>query len=133
MQSLKVRDYMDTQPVVTTADTDIYKAVDLFIDKKISGITVVNEQHEVVGMLSELDCLHATLHCSYMREICGRVEDFMTKKVDTVGPEDNILELVKVFEEYKRRRFPVVENGKLIGQLSCRNLLQAVRKFTEAN
>lgn len=133
MQSLMVRDYMDKHPAVISADMDIYSAVDLFINRKISGITVVNAHNEVVGMLSELDCLRSALHCSYMREICGKVEDFMTKKVDTVGPEDNILELAKVFEEHKRRRFPVIDDGKLIGQLSCRNLLQAVQKFTKEN
>lgn len=133
MESLKVRDYMDPQPVVITADMNIYEAVALFINQKISGITVVNDKKEVVGMLSELDCLKSTLHCSYMREMCGKVEDFMTKKVDTIGPEDNILELAKVFEEHKRRRFPVVEEGRLVGQLSCRNLLQAVHKFAQQN
>ena len=58
----------------------------------------------------------------------GDVKDFMSTNVTTVNPEMGIVDLAQMLQETHFRRLPVVENGKLIGQVSRRDLLKAIQK-----
>ena len=55
------------------------------------------------------------------------VKDFMSTNVTTVNPEMGIVDLAQMLQETHFRRLPVVENGKLIGQVSRRDLLKAIQ------
>ena len=57
----------------------------------------------------------------------GDVKDFMSTNVTTVNPEMGIVDLAQMLQETHFRRLPVVENGKLIGQVSRRDLLKAIQ------
>ena len=63
---------------------------------------------------------------SYYSETGGCVRDFMSTELTTVGPEMGIVDLAQFFQEKHFRRLPVVENGKLIGQVSRRDILKAI-------
>jgi len=130
LNSIKVRDHMVKHPATVHPDTDLFQAIHVLLANKISGVTVVNERKEVVGMLSEMDCLKAILNGSYHGEVGGIVSQFMISNVETIGPEDNVLEIAQDMFSNKRRRLPVVEDGIMVGQLSCRNVLKAVKDFS---
>jgi CBS domain-containing protein len=49
----------------------------------------------------------------------------MIKDVETIDGNMNIFDAATKFLESKRRRFPIVENGKLIGQISQKDILKA--------
>ena len=55
------------------------------------------------------------------------MKDFMSTNVTTVNPEMGIVDLAQMLQETHFRRLPVVENGKLIGQVSRRDLLKAIQ------
>lgn len=128
-RSINAKDYMTRDPVVFKTNTDLFEAIHIILERKITGATVLNDSNEVVGMMSEMDCLKAILDGSYYGTVGGTVGDYMTKEVFTVQDEMDITSVAKVILDNKRRRIPVVDNGKFIGQLSCRSILQAIKDF----
>jgi CBS domain-containing protein len=132
LKSVKVRDHMLKKPVLVHPDTDIFEAMHLILVNKISGVTVVDNRHRPVGILSELDCLGAILSPSYHQEEIGvhKVESYMSSPVESVFADENIIEVAQSMLDHKRRRRPVVDSeGILIGQLTCRQLLRAIKEM----
>lgn len=127
LQSDKVKDYMAANLVTFTPDMDIMDAVSELIRKRISGATVLDEHGNIVGILSQRDCLKVTLHASYYSEGgAGRVAEYMREEVTTVDADMSILELAELFLTRPMRRYPVVENNRLVGQISIRDVLRAL-------
>jgi CBS domain-containing protein len=130
LQSVNLRDYMLPNPVKVKPDDSVLDAMQVIIDNKISGVCVVDVDGNLVGILSELDCLRAALGATYNNTGVGLVRDNMTgDNLLVAHPEENILDVAQDMLLKKHRRRPVVENGRLIGQITCRQLLSAVKKF----
>ena len=130
LKSVNLRDYMLTHPVKVKPDDNIADAMRVIIDNKISGVCVVDAHGNLNGVLSELDCLRATLGAIYNESGIGLVKEHMTADNLLVAhPDENILDVAQDMLVKKHRRRPVVENGRLIGQITCRQLLSAVKKF----
>lgn len=132
LKSVKVRDHMLKKPVLVHPETDLFEAMHLILVNKISGVTVVDNRHRPVGILSELDCLGAILSGTYHQEEIGvhKVETYMSSPVETVRPDENIIEVAQSMLDRKRRRRPVVDDeGILIGQVTCRQLLRAIKEM----
>ena len=130
LQSVNLRDYMLTNPVKVKPDDSVLDAMQVILDNKISGVCVVDLDGNLVGILSELDCLRAALGATYNNTGVGLVQDHMTgDNLLVAHPEENILDVAQDMLLKKHRRRPVVENGRLIGQITCRQLLSAVKKF----
>lgn len=130
-KSVKVRDYMNTEPVTFSPHTDLFKAIDMLVAHRISGAPVVDEQGYLVGVLSESDCLRGILSGSYFEEACGSVGAFMSEVVETIDADADILKAAAHFVERGRRRLPVMDHGRLVGQISRRDLLRALKSFNE--
>ncbi|MGY5452509.1 CBS domain-containing protein [Agarivorans sp. MS3-6] len=129
LSSIQAINHMTKNPVTVKPSTSLFDAIDIMLTAKVSGATVLNDQREVVGVISEIDCLQAILKGTYHGEIGGMVKEFMTEEVDSVGPEMDILAVAEKLINDKRRRMPVVQNGKFIGQYSIRSILNAVKEF----
>jgi|TARA_B110000977_G_scaffold157010_1_gene199867 CBS domain-containing protein len=128
--SVDLRDYMLTNPIKIKADENLLDAMGLIIDNKVSGVCVVDTQGMLVGVLSEMDCLNAVLDATYNEGSIGCVQDYMTRDhILSAKPSDDIIDIAQDMLVHKHRRRPVVENGKLVGQITCRQLLSAVKKF----
>ena len=130
LKSVNLRDYMLANPVKVKPEDNVVDAMRAIIDNKISGVLVVDAEGNLVGMLSELDCLRATLGATYNDTGIGLVSEHMSADNLLVAhPDENILDVAQDMLLKKHRRRPVVENGRLIGQITCRQLLSAVKKF----
>jgi len=129
LKSIKVRDYMTTHLVTFKADMDLFEAIATLQEHKISGAPVIDDNGRLIGMLSEGDCLTGVIKDIYYKEAGGRVGDFMTTEVATIGPEDDIVDIAVLFNEKRRRRFPVIDDEQLVGQISQRDILRAVMEF----
>ncbi|MFV0278567.1 MAG: CBS domain-containing protein [Parahaliea sp.] len=130
LKSVNLRDYMLTNPVKVKATDNILEAMRVIIDNKISGVCVVDDQNNLVGILSEMDCLRAALSAIYNEGAVGNVGEYMASDNLVVAhPNEDIVNVAKDMLEKNKRRRPVVEGGKLVGQITCRQLLNAVRKF----
>jgi len=131
LNSVKLKDHMIENPVTVRSDADLFDAVALILDHRISGLCVVDGDGNLVGVLSELDCLRATLSASYEnRTRVGSVGDYMTKDVISADLDDDIVEVAADMLKNRHRRRPILKNGKLVGQISCRQLLAAMRAFS---
>ncbi|MGB7842120.1 MAG: CBS domain-containing protein [Salinimicrobium sp.] len=122
-----VSDYMVTELVTFTQDQTIFEVMELLMKHNISGGCVVNENNELMGVISEGDCMKHISDSQYynMPMDNNKVENRMTCNVTTIDAELNVLDAAKKFIEHKHRRFPIVQNGKLVGQISQRDVLQA--------
>lgn len=127
--SPKARDYMSTDLITFGPDTDIHRAIRTLLEKRISGAPVVDEPDRLVGILSTKDCLRVAFSASYHRELGGTVSDYMSRDVKTVDADADIVEVAEMFVKGPYRRFPVTDNGRMIGLLARRDILKAIEDF----
>ncbi|MBD0824744.1 MULTISPECIES: CBS domain-containing protein [Aestuariibaculum] len=132
---LKVSDYMSTDLITFTPDQTIEAAIEALIHHKISGGPVINEKHELVGIISEGDCIKKISESRYynMPMQDKTIENYMAKNVETIDGNMNIFDAANKFLNAKRRRFPIVENGKLVGLISQKDILKAAMKLKGQN
>jgi len=121
-----VKDYMARTLVTFKPDMDVLDAVHTLVNKRIAGAPVVDDSGNLVGMLSELDCLKIALHAGYHGDWGGPVSDYMTKGAETVDAEMSIIDLAQQFINSSYRRYPVVDNNRFVGQISRRDVLRAL-------
>ena len=132
LQSVTLRDYIMAHPLKVKADANVLDAMQVIIDNKVSGLCVVDDADNLVGILSELDCLRAVLSATYNKTGIGEVREHMASDNLVVAhPDEDIVDVAQDMLVKNKRRRPVVENGKLIGQITCRQLLTAVKKFRQ--
>jgi CBS domain-containing protein len=131
LKSIKVRDYMTRHLVTFRSDMDLFTAINRLLEHRISGAPVVDAQGHLIGLLSEGDCLRAILSGAYYDSVGGVVGDYMTVAVETISLEADIIELSERMLHGRRRRIPVVENGRLVGQISRHDVLRAVKEFAQ--
>jgi len=131
MHPVLVADYMATRLVTFHPDQSIYEVVHILLARKISGRPVVNAENELVGVISEGDCLKEVVKGKYhdMPVLSGKVADHMATDVVSIGPAMTIFDVAKLFLERRLRRFPVVLEGKLVGQISQKDVMKAVLKI----
>lgn len=124
----KVRDYMDTVVQTLSPETQILDAVDFLLEKHVTGAPVVDEQNMVLGILTEKDCLNLLAAGSDADVPKGTVADFMTTDVQTIPPSMNVYFCAGLFLNTSVRRFPVVDQGKLVGAITRFDILRAIQK-----
>ena len=129
-KSVEVREYMRTPRTVKQSVT-VSEASQVIIENRVSGVVVVDDAGNLVGMLSELDCMRAIVSAVYNGGTPGAelVQAVMTKEVAVNSPSEDIITVAAEMLKQKHRRRPIVENGKLVGQISCRQLLRAINDF----
>ena len=126
LKSCVVKDYMARTVVTFKPDTPVLDAVHTLVKNRIAGAPVVDDEGNLVGILSELDCMKVALQAGYYGDYGGPVRDFMSKGVKTVNIEMSIVDLAQVFIDSSYRRFPVTDNNRLVGQISRRDVLRAL-------
>ncbi|MDA9874609.1 MAG: CBS domain-containing protein [Flavobacteriaceae bacterium] len=133
--SLKVSDYMTTNLITFTPDQSIESVMQSLIKYRISGGPVVNANKELIGIISEGDCIKQISESRYynMPIQDQTIEKYMVKNVDTIDGNMNIFDAANKFLASKRRRFPIVENGQLVGQISQKDVLKAAMEMKGHN
>ncbi|HET7797046.1 CBS domain-containing protein [Nevskia sp.] len=129
LDSVKVREYMTTKLVTFTPDMEVMQAVHTLVEKGISGAPVLDAKGNLVGMLSQRDCLDIALVAAQDSCIAGPVAQFMSSSPVTVDPDTNLTQLATMFTTAPFRRYPVIENGKLVGQISRSDVLRAISRM----
>ncbi|MCD8513100.1 MAG: CBS domain-containing protein [Nitrincola sp.] len=132
LRSVKAQDYMASKLVTFSPEMDLFKALMTLREYKLSASPVINEDGDLVGLLSEVDGLRAILSQTYHEEEMGsggKVADYMATKVDTVNHDADIIAVSKIFIDKGRRCLPVVKSGKLVGMITRGDVLQAVEDF----
>ena len=127
-QSLTVEDYMATKLVTFHPDQPMHEVVETLMKHRISGGPVVNDNGDLVGIISEGDCLKEVVRGKYdnMPIFSGLVKEHMAENVVTMKPDQNIFQAARMFLQMRFRRFPIVKDGKLVGQVSQKDIMKAV-------
>ncbi len=128
---IKVSDYMTQKLITFSPDQSVMEVMESLIKYKISGGPVVSKDNELLGIISEGDCIKQINESRYynMPMENYNVEKFMAKDVDTIDGNASIFDAADKFLNSKRRRFPILEDGKLVGQISQKDVLKAALKL----
>jgi len=128
MISLNVRDYMATDLVTLDPDSSILAAGHILIDHEISGAPVVDSVGKMIGIFTERDCMRVALQVEFYGMPGGIVRDVMTIDIKSVTSDESILKVAEMFIEGSFNRYPVIDNGRLVGQISRRDVMRALGK-----
>jgi CBS domain-containing protein len=126
---LTARDIMAKRLITFRADQPIDEAIKTLLKHGISGAPVVDDEHHLIGILSELDCLRTLSSDEFLgdeQEEAGLVGHFMSTEAQTIEPDLGVYRIAHHFITGAIRRLPVVEDGRLIGQVSRRDVLRAI-------
>ena len=129
---LTVEDIMTSNVICFTTEQTIHDVMKAFIKNRISGGPVVNDQKQLIGIISEGDCIQQISESRYYNLPISKkntVGKAMVKKVETINADMNIFDAAKQFLTSKRRRFPILKNGKLIGLISQKDVLKAAMQL----
>lgn len=130
---LTARDLMRTHLITFRVDQTILEAIESLTKNQISGGPVVDAEGEMVGILSELDCLRMLASDEFYQEEqeeSALVMHFMTTGGKTIPPDLGIYAISHYFLTTPIRRLPVVEHGRLIGQISRRDVLRGMEEMS---
>lgn len=130
-EGIRVSDYMTRNLTTFSPDQSVMEVMTLLVKHKISGGPVVNDKNELVGIISEGDCMKQISESRYYNQPMEdvKVSQHMAKDVDTIDGNMNVFDAANKFLESKHRRFPIIEDGKLVGQISQKDVLKAALKL----
>jgi CBS domain-containing protein len=126
------RDVMVRALITVRPEMPALEAIAVLTGRDISGAPVVGPGGELLGLLSEHDCLRALANAEYHednQEHILVVSDLMTRMGHTIPPDLDLYAIAAKFVTLRVRRLPVVEAGRLLGQVSRRDVLKAVLKM----
>ncbi|GGD50689.1 CBS domain-containing protein [Muriicola marianensis] len=132
---LSVRDYMTRDLITFRPDQSVEEVIDLLIKHRISGGPVVDDDGKLVGVISEGDCIKHVSESRYFNMPVGEntVSNRMIRDVETIDGDMNIFDAANKFLTARRRRFPILENGRLVGQISQKDILKATVQLKSQN
>jgi CBS domain-containing protein len=114
---------MNTEVVTLHTSATVEEAIRTLLHHKISGTPVVDDDDDVVGVVTEYQFLEAVYDPEVKQH---RVGDLMTKDLLAVHEETHLPDIANLFVMHRVRRIPVIDNGKVIGVISRRDLLRQV-------
>src|SRR5687768_16599480 len=117
---------MILDPITLHEEAVLADALKLMKDNKIGGIPIVNDQNQLVGILTNRDMRFET-------DMSKKVKSVMTSTNLITAPEGTDLKKAKtILSQYKIEKLPVVNKaGKLIGLITYRDILQ-LHSFPDA-
>lgn len=146
---MKVSDIMTPHVLSVPPEESVVTAAQLMLEKRISGLPVIDAGGKLVGIVTEGDFLRRAetgtrrqrprwieffmgpgrLADEYVRLSGRKVGDVMTGEVQTVAPDASLEQIVRLMERHRIKRVPVVHDGKVVGIVTRANLLRAVASF----
>lgn len=120
---IKVRSIMTKEVITISKDSSILEAARQMITKSVSSLVVI-EKNKPVAIISENDIVNGIISKK------TKIKDVMSKEFMIISPLTRFSEIVKSLREKRIKRFPVVENGKLIGLITETDVIETTRDFT---
>ena len=107
-------------------DQPIREAAAYLVKEKCTGLSVVNSEGELVGFLSEKDCLEHMFNDVLNKAPLGSVGDYMTKDVITFRRDSGLYNVIENFISKPYQVYPIIEGKKNIGYVNRRDILGAL-------
>jgi len=109
------KDIMTDQIVFVDPDDNVERAIELMLRHGVSGLPVVDSSDQLLGVVTEFDILDM-VEDFYTEK--NKVFHYMTRDPETIDVSTPLAELASTFRQRSIRRFPVVDNGRLVGIFS---------------
>ena len=122
------RDIMTTQVITVSPATTVHEAMKTLVALEISGLIVTDPEGNILGVVTERDLLVAF---EFHKKTTAYVEEFMNRKILSVTGETPMEEISKILVQGDIRRVPVLQDRKVIGIISRRDLLRNIIKQAE--
>lgn len=122
---IRIQDWM-TQDIIKCHKEDvILGVVRQMAEKKVDSLLVINNHEKIVGIVTEYDILNRVVAKEKIPSKT-KVRDIMTKKVITADVTSSLMEVSRKMRHYDLRRIPIVEDGRIVGVLTARDLIKIV-------
>ena len=133
MTKLTAADIMARAEATLSPDMDIYRALKQLLTRKLTGVPVVDDKGMLLGTLTERDCLKVLVGGAMDGLPGGKVSDYMTAPVESVGPAASLHDIAHMFLMRAYRKLPVVDqDGRVVGQVSRRDALMAFESSSDS-
>jgi len=125
---IKASTIMKTDVITVTKGEDIREAIRIMLLNNVTGLPVVDEDGTVAGIITEKDVLKL-LHGGPDKG--GAIEEFMTTNVVCFDQDASLTDIADCLMMNRFRRVPILRQGKLIGIISRRDILQYISHLKE--
>jgi len=115
---------MSTNVITVARDEDIYKAIHTMVLNNVTGLPVVNKDGTLAGILTEKDVLDLLYQ---IKDRPGKAEHYMTRDIVCFNCEDSVADIAASFRDNHFRRVPILENGRLVGIVSRKDIIRYLR------
>jgi CBS domain-containing protein len=121
---VKILDVCDQKTATVPAEATVSEAIRVMITAQVGAVAVVDRSQRICGIFTERDVL-VKVALSGMNPAITSVSHLMTAPVETAIPDITPIEALGLMGQGHFRHLPIVDlDGKLLGMLSMRNLLQ---------
>lgn len=123
------RDFMTTRLTTLRPDMDVFHAIEILLKSKISGAPVVDENRNLLGVFSEASSMKVLTDAAYEGLPTNRVHAFMDSDPVTITPDTQLFSIIQSMINNNRRRLPVLDGSRLVGQISRRDIMRESSKI----
>lgn len=120
---IRARSMMTKEVITVSPSSGILEAAKLATSKSVSSLVVL-EKGKPIAVVSESDIIKAAISKK------SKVKDIMNSNFLVITPETTFIEISRNLREKDIRRFPVVENDRLVGLITETDILETTRDFT---
>ena len=134
--SIKVSDHMTKRLITFSPDQALVEVMELLVQHKITGGPVVDKNNVLLGIISDSDCMKKISENRYFNIPLGdtkKVREYMSLNVETIEADLSIFDAAMRFGTSPYRRFPVIKDGYLVGQISQADVLKASLQLEAEN
>lgn len=125
------RDMMTKKLVTLSSRLDVFEAIDILLQKRISGAPVIDANGNFCGIFSESSCMRVVVNAAYDSLPDTNLMPFVDPHPPTISPDTDMLTICQTFLDQATRRLPVIENGRLLGQISRRDIMRHMRDASQ--
>ncbi len=126
----EIENIMTKEVITVKRDTAIQETIKIMVENNITGLPVVDDQMQLIGVISEKDIMMLLYDVGSRT---GKVEDFMTKNVVSFDQDDSLADVCDCLLKNHFRRVPIVTGPKkkLVGIISRKNIVQSIFQYQD--
>ena len=144
---MKASEFMTKDVITLSSDKTVEEAAKVMLEKDISALPIVDSEFNLIGIITESDFVGKEANIPHalasIKRLLGQIfyfdnvetiflnaklmplEKIMTKSPKTVQPDFTLTDIVNMMIRFNLKRIPVVDNKKLVGIITRRDILKA--------
>ncbi len=119
---------MTKDVISVTRETPVREAMELMLKHRISGLPVVDDNMNLVGVISEKDVVSLLYDIETLET--QKVRNFMTERAMHFDIDDSLVDICDFFAKNLFRRVPITSDGKLVGIISVPDIINYTLKLS---